>query len=94
MVKFNRDKLAEAMFRRAVGYEFEEYTEEKIVDDQTGEVKNVKKKLNRKHSPPDIPAAKAFLEICQEQMKSKYDTMSKEELLAERERLLSELAKN
>lgn len=94
MAKFNKEKLAEAMFRRAVGYEFEEYTEEKVVDEQTGEIKNVKQRLNRKHSPPDIPAAKAFLEICQEQANSKYDKMTREELLAERERLLSELAKN
>ena len=87
-----KEDLLKAIFKRAVGYDFEESTEEFVVDDKNGEVKNCKKRVSKKHSPPDIPAARTFFELSKKEKISKYDNMSEEELLAERERLLKELA--
>ena len=74
-----------------MGYDFEESVEEFSVDDENGNYKPCKKRISKKHMPPDIPALKALL-LLSDENKNKYDEMTEEELLAERARLLERLA--
>ena len=91
--KIDRDKVVQAIYKKAVGYEAEEGSEEFILDDESGEIKNRKKKLNKKHYAPDIPAARVCLELFQQEIISKYDQMNESQLLEERKKLLKELSK-
>lgn len=84
-MKNEQKELTEALRKVAIGYSLEEVTEEYGVED--GEVKLVKRKEIRKEVPPDLRAVKMLLEDGGRDVAS----MSEEELLAERERLLSEL---
>ncbi len=87
----DKDKLATALMKKATGYDFDEVTEEFCFDDETGEMKKCKQKVNKKHSPPDVSAVRAYFELFKEDIKSKYDSMTEEELLQEKQRLLNEL---
>ena len=91
--KIDRDKVVQAIYKKAVGYEADEGSEEFLIDDESGEIKNRKKKLNKKHYAPDIPAARVCLELFQQEIISKYDQMNENELLEERKNLLKELSK-
>ena len=77
-------KLADSLYKKAVGYTATEKTMEYSPD---GEV--VKKKVTSKHYPPDITALKAYLELISDG--EGYEKMSDEELERERQRLLKEL---
>lgn len=61
----------------------EEYT-----IDEGGKEKLIKKKVTKKYVPPDLSSAKVLLEKFQG---NEISTMSKEELLKERQRLLKQL---
>lgn len=79
-----QDSLKNALVKKAMGYVLEEVVEEYVnTDDKL--VLN-KRKVTSKDIPPDIPAAKVVLEMFKN---SDYSTMSNEELLQERERLLA-----
>ncbi|MBO4412449.1 MAG: hypothetical protein J5779_00320 [Clostridia bacterium] len=88
-IKIDKDKIATALFKKAVGYDFEESVEEFCVNENGEMVKN-KEKINKKHLPPDVPAVKALFELCVTDT-GKYDNMTEEELLIERAKLLEEL---
>jgi len=90
-IKINKDKIAKALFKKAVGYDFEESVEEFCVNESGDMIKN-KKKVNKKHLPPDVPAVKALFELCGSP-EGKYDNMTEEELLIERAKILEELKK-
>ena len=77
-------KLANSLYKKAVGYTVTEKTMEYSPD---GEV--VKKKVTSKHFPPDIAALKAYLELISSE--EDYESMTDEELEREKERLLKEL---
>ena len=77
-------KLANSLYKKAVGYTVTEKTMEYSPD---GEV--VKRKVTSKHYPPDISALKAYLELISSE--EDYESMTDEELEREKERLLKEL---
>ena len=77
-------KLANSLYKKAVGYTVTEKTMEYSPD---GEV--VKKKVTSKHFPPDIAALKAYLELISSE--EDYESMTDEELEREKQRLLKEL---
>ena len=77
-------KLADSLYKKAVGYTATDKTTEYSPD---GEV--VKKKVTSKHFPPDITALKAYLELTSNG--ESYESMTDEELEREKQRLLKEL---
>ena len=77
-------KLANSLYKKAVGYTVTEKTMEYSPD---GEV--VKKKVTSKHFPPDIAALKAYLELISSE--EDYESMTDEELEREKERLLKKM---
>lgn len=91
-MKIDKEKIAKALFKKAIGYDVEESVEEFFVDEESGELKKGKTKVSKKHLPPDIPAAKTLFELC-ELDEDKYDRMTEEELLKERAKILEELKK-
>ena len=92
-MKAKLDKsLKEALVKKATGYFAEESVDEFAVSADTGEMKVVKRKITKKHVPPDLSAAKLLFEITGD---SKYDlsAMSDAQLEDEKNRL-EELLKN
>lgn len=80
---FNQDSLKKALVKKAMGYVLKEVVEEYVnTDDKL--ILN-KRKVTSKAVPPDIPAAKVVLDMLKN---SDYSSMSDEDLLKERERLL------
>ena len=77
-------KLADSLYKKAVGYTATEKTTEYSPD---GEV--VRKKVVSKHFPPDISALKAYLELVSDG--EDLEAMTDEELEAEKQRLLKQL---
>ena len=77
-------KLADSLYKKAVGYTATEKTTEYSPD---GEV--VRKKVVSKHFPPDISALKAYLELVSDG--EGLEAMTDEELEAEKQRLLKQL---
>ena len=88
-MKIKKEIIKDALIKKAMGYSFEESVEEFSLDENDGKYKPCKKRVSTKHMPPDIPAMKALLSICDSQ--SKYDLMTEEELLKERAKLLEKL---
>lgn len=70
-----------------------ETTCEYILDNETNEMKLVKKKVNEKSLPPNIDLIKLIFQQIKEEDEKRYDydKMSDEELEKERQRLLLEL---
>ncbi len=77
------DSLERALKKCAVGFDTSETVEEFAVQD--GELRLVKRKVTRRDIPPDIKAVKMLLDDRQE------ETVSDEELSAEREKLIKML---
>ena len=84
------DAISEALMKKALGYESQEVVEEYLLDED-GTKKLNKLKVTKKHVPPDIPAAKVLLDQATMRETKELKNMTLEELLAERERLLTEL---
>lgn len=80
------DKIKEAILKVALGYSLEEVTEE--YDMKDGEMRLIKRKETKKDVPPDLKAAKLLME------EHDYSALSDEELEAEKQRLLKELAQD
>ena len=78
----NQSDFKKALIKKALGYDYKEVVEEYVSSDE-GEIKLTKKKVTKKNVPPDITAIKLLLE----DMPS-ISSMSDEELLKEKERLL------
>ena len=91
MMEINKEKIEEALIKKAMGYDFEESVEEFSFDEQNGKLKPCKKRVSTKHMPPDIPAMKTLMTMCDES-KNKYALMTEEELLEERAHLLEMLS--
>ena len=79
-----------ALLKKAMGYDASEITEEYSVG-ENGEVTLSKRKVIKKNVPPDVAAIKYLLE-CEGSGVKSVDKMTEEELLAEKEKLLKELA--
>ena len=80
-----QDDIRNAVLKVALGFSVEEVTEEYGVED--GELKLVKRKETRKDVPPDLRAVRLLMEGAE------VSELSDEELMAEKERLLRDLAK-
>lgn len=87
----DEEKLTKTLLKKAMGYSVDEVVEEYVNDEN--ELKLVKKKITKKHIPPDINAAKALLEKSNEMSMEKLKNMSDEELQSMRKKILAEIAK-
>ncbi|NLZ25157.1 MAG: hypothetical protein GX891_01670 [Clostridiales bacterium] len=81
------DEILKSLLKKATGYSYDEVVEEYAVKDG-GEVDLIKKKVTRKHLPPDAAALKAYIELESQNNLSK---LSDEQLKAEKQRLLKQL---
>ena len=81
-------QLCDAVMSKANGCEAREVIEEYALDEQTENIKLVKKKITTKYLPPDISAVKMYLGMTQLGSEL-YDQMTDDELLAEKNRLLN-----
>lgn len=79
-----RREIAEALKRRAVGYDTEETVEE--FSDSDGTLSLVKRKVTKKSVPPDISAAKMLLDMDEDVVD--LAALSDEDLEKERLRIL------
>ena len=80
-------KLEDALLKKALGYTCEEVVEEYGQTEDGFSL--TKKKVTKKHVPPDLGAIRAYLEL--EGVDDTIADMSMDELLAERQRLIAEL---
>lgn len=79
-----KDKLEQALVKKAMGYSVEETVcEYGMCDD---ELKLIKKKISKKYYPPDLSAINLLIGSTN---KSDYDNMTDEELEQEKNRLLN-----
>ena len=79
----NRD-FKDALVKKALGYDVKEIIEE-YAGGQDGEVKLVKKKVTIKNVPPDVAALKILLDETNDSL----ETLSDEQLVEEKARLLN-----
>ena len=79
--------IGDALLKKAIGYDTSEIIEEFSEND--GQVVLVKKKVTKKSVPPDMTALKMLLDG---ESRADVTTMTEEELKAELNRLLIELA--
>lgn len=85
------EKLKKAMLKKALGYDAEEVVEEFSLAGEDNDVKLNKRKVTKKHYPPDLSAIKWVMEYMEEPDLKKYQQMNKEELLKEKVKLLEML---
>lgn len=85
--------LKDALIKKATGYTAEESVDELSVDPETNEMKIVKRKITKKHVPPDLSAAKLLYEITGDK-KFDLSAMSDEQLEEEKNRLEELLRSN
>ena len=77
------NKIKKALAKKAVGYDAKEVVEE--YQDDEGVLKLTKKKITKKHIPPDTQAARIMLESMDV---TPVDDMTDEQLQAEKQRLI------
>ncbi|MDD3397571.1 MAG: hypothetical protein PHR96_03425 [Clostridia bacterium] len=82
------EKIKLALIKKATGYDADEITEEYTVNENGEEILN-KKKITKKHYPPDISAVKIFLSFYGGKTLSELENMTDEELKTEKERLIN-----
>ena len=73
------------------GMKVVEVVTEYALDDETSELKVVKKKVNEKNVPPNIDLIKMVYSHYAETTVADYEKLTDEELLKEKQRLLKEL---
>ncbi|MDE5549676.1 MAG: hypothetical protein K2J13_05440 [Clostridia bacterium] len=78
------EEIEKAVFRRAIGYDIQEITEE-----YSGENELLKRKVSSKHYPPDMTAVKTMLELGLDNDELK--SMSDSQLVELKLRLLNQL---
>ena len=85
-----KTEIEKSLFKRAMGYTVDEIVEEyATVDD---ELKLVKKKITKKHVPPDISAARELLENSKDEFEY-LKSLNDNELLELRDKILAEVLK-
>ncbi len=87
------EKLTKSLFKKAVGYTVDEVVEEYVNSENDPDLRLIKRKITKKHIPPDISAAKALLDGLGESNLDRYRAMSDEELLKKRDELLKIVSK-
>ena len=78
------DEIEKAVFRKAIGYDIQEITEEYSRDNEL-----LKRKVSSKHFPPDMTAVKTIIDLGAD--KDELKTMSDQELIELKTRLLNQL---
>ena len=81
------EKIKKILLRKATGYCAKEETVEFTRDDQGGEVVS-KRKISKKHIPPDTSALKLLIEHFYSNSFKELSELSEEELEKERERII------
>ena len=83
-------KILETLKKHIVGFVSKEITTEYLMDEESGQLKISKQKVQEKNIPPNTDLIKI---LCQriEKPKDKYELMTDEELEEEKQRLLKEL---
>ena len=81
-----RDKLLKSLYKKAEGYCVEETVTEFVYYEE-GSKRAVREKTQNKYMPPDVTAAKFYLEFMD--FKSELDNMSDDELEKEKRRLIA-----
>lgn len=87
------EKLTKSLFKKALGYTVDEVVEEYVNSENDTDLHLIKRKITKKHIPPDISAAKTLLEGVGDSNFDKYRSMSDEELLKKRDELLKIVSK-
>ena len=82
------EKLKHALLRKALGYSVKEETIEFSRDDAGEEVVS-KRKVSKKHIPPDVTALKLLVEHFFSDSFENVENMTDEELQAEREKIIA-----
>lgn len=85
-INMEKDTIKKALCKKALGFSIDEITEEYSTDDSE-KLKLVKRKVVSKQIPPDITALKVLVEY--EDKSFDISSLSDEELLLEREKLIS-----
>lgn len=83
------EKLEKSLFKKAIGYSVDEVVEEYV--NEENEMRLVKKKVTKKHIPPDVSAARALLEKCAENELTNLQNMSDADLEDLRKKVLEEI---
>lgn len=83
----DEEKLKKALLRRALGYKASEVVDE-FSFDEDGAPKLNKRKITKKHFAPDITALKLLIEKFYPQTDLDFSSMTDEQLLSEREKIL------
>lgn len=92
MKKKNKEEIVEnALIKKATGYDADEIIEEFVYDKDENKTVLVKRKKSTKHFSPDVTAIKILLSYYTNQNFDSLESLSDEELLKERDRLLEEL---
>jgi len=86
------EKLTKSLFKKAVGYTVDEVVEEYVNSEDEQDLRLIKRKITKKHIPPDIAAAKTLLDSVDENFE-RYRSMSDEELIKKRDELLKIISK-
>ena len=86
--------IAEALLKKAMGYSVDEVVSEYVSEEESGEIKLVKKKITTKHIPPDSAATKTLLDFFYAESAIGYKQMTDIELQQEKQRLLKMLNEN
>lgn len=88
-----KKNLSKALIKKAIGLSVDEVIEEYAQDEETKDLKLIKKKVTKKQLPPDIQAVRALMEINNYAESDAYTKMTDEELLKERDKLIDILKK-
>lgn len=83
----DQTKLHSSLLKKALGYEVDEITEEYNMDEDS--LKLIKRKVVKKHIPPDYSAVKVLCEYFNNDMD--LEDMTETELQEEKRRLLEQL---
>ena len=81
------EKIKKTLFRKATGYCTKEEVVEYTRDDQGGEIV-AKRKVSKKHIPPDTTALRLLIEHFYSQAFKDVEKMTDEELKKEREKII------
>ncbi len=87
------EKLAKSLLKKAMGYTVDEVVEEYAGGTGGEDLKLIKKKVTKKHIPPDINAARALLERCFDTNMNNLRDFSDEELQKMRAEILQQIKK-
>lgn len=83
-------EILDTLYKKALGYSYEEVVEEYSVGDN-GAIELAKKKVSKKHCPPDNTAMKTYIDLSNH---NNIERLDDETLEKEKQRLLQSLLDN